>query len=522
MPQILKDQIIYDSADWLGGLHPQANPTATYSQKLFNGLASEVSFDPFVRLGYAAPGSNPSTPTGQSSLTDLVRGGVVDSSGLSAICISNVRIHKVDVLNGNVTTGGGVFPHAISPTAGTSGSVVGRDIVKYYVGSTQYVFYSYGTSAEWDVGRYDLSSTFNDTYMSVTAASPLASPYVGGGKSAPHPMVVGDDDTLIIGDRNFVHGFDGQTGANGTFVAARLILPKGYVVTSFAKLPDALAIFAYREVSGVAGALGEVTVFFWDYYSSDPYKKYKINANTVTEAFEYQSTIGCFVTAVADHNLSKGTNLLLWDGSRFIIKASTSLSAPTRGGVQVINDMIYANCGGTVFAYGTPHESIPPAIHRMMAGTGTTSGMLRSFFSDVFLVSTDASSAGKLEAFTSGTYSTGSFITNHADLIASQSVIGTVTAVRIEFGTTASGGRGFTLTLQNRSSASVGEVCSALTTVSTGDLVHHFTMPTSGGWGNFDSLKLKGEWVTGSGSSSAPLISRIIVYYKPNSVTKKS
>lgn len=521
MPQILKDQIIFDSTDWLAGLHPQSNTTAVYNQKLFNGLAGETAFDPYRLLGYASAGYGPATPTGQSSLTDLVRGGVVSSDGLSAICISNVRIHKVNVLNGNVTTSGGVFPHAISPTAGTSGSVVGRDIVKYYVGSTQYAFYSYGTSAEWDVGRYDLSSTFVDTYMSVTAASPLGSPYVSGGKSAPHPMVVGDDDTLIIGDRNFVHGFDGQIGANGTFVAARLTLPRGYVVTCFSKLPDSLVVYAYRETSGVAGALGEVTAFFWDYISLDPFKKIKIIANTVTEAFEYKSTVGCFVTAIGDHNLSKGTNLLLYDGSRFVQVASTSLSAPSRQGVQVIGDMIYANCGGTVFSYGTPNAQIPNATHRMMLGTGTTSGMLRSFFSDVFLMSTDSTSAGKLEAFTPGVYSTGSFITNHADLIESQGNLGNPIAVRVEFAGAVTGGRGFTLTLQDRSSASVGIVMSALETVTTGDLVHHFTSPTTGGWKQFDSLKLKGEWVAGSGSSSAPSISRVIVYFKPISVTKK-
>ena len=42
------------------------------------------------------------------------------------------------------------------------------------------------------------------------------------GQGVQHPLAVGHDDVLYIGDRRYLHAYDGQTGADGTFSIAAL------------------------------------------------------------------------------------------------------------------------------------------------------------------------------------------------------------------------------------------------------------------------------------------------------------
>lgn len=515
MPQILKDQIIFDSTDWLAGLHPQFGST-NYGQKLVNGLQDSTSVDPFRRLGYMTPGYSPENGTHTSVIDAVAVAGVMGNSS-KAYILAGAKIHEVAAASGNVTNAGS-FPKTIAGTG-----PIGSDFVEYYVGATKYAFYSYSATTVWNVGRYDLSSTFNDTYMTATAASPLASPYTTDGAGFEHPMIVGDDNKLYIGDRNYLHSFDGQNGSDGTFTAARLTFSSGYIITSYAKLqPDTLVIFAYKQSGNSSSYAGEVMAFFYDYTSDRVYKKIKIRGNYVSTAFEYNGTIGCWVIGFNDRGISKESNLMIFDGQKFVNVASAIETIPKKNGVEVVGTVIYSNCGGTVYAYGNQVPSLQNGLHKVAAGASTSSGLLKTFFDGSCMLSSGTTTNGGLQVLSTTKYAAGSsFTTVLADPLFGKGTRGKVDGVRIEFGKSCSGGRGVEVLLYDRSGNPFPNITPDIQTVASSNLAFEYTQAQSGEWREFDAIKAQVNWTTGGGSSDAPVISRIIIYYKPISLTKK-
>lgn len=515
MPQILQDQIIFDYNDWFSGLHPQFG-TTNRGQMIAGGLSNSTSTDPFRYWGYMSPGYVAENGTNTSVVDALSLAGVIGTT-TNAYILAGAKIHEVASSTGNVTNAGS-FPKTIAGTA-----PVGSDMVRYFVGSTEYAFYSYSTSSSWNVGRFDMSSTFNDTYMTATAASPLASPYTTDGAGYPHPEVVGDDDILYIGDRNYLHGFDGQTGANGTFGAAALVLPKGFVITSFAKIqPDKLVIFAYKRGGNSNSYAGEVFAFFWDYASSDPEKKIKISANYVSSAFEYDTTVGCWVTNFSDRNITNTNSLMIYDGVRFKRVATTGDTIPSKNGVEVIGGVIYSNCGGTVYAWGNQVDGYSNGLHKITSGDSTQSGLLKTFFEGTQMISSGTGTTGGIQILNRQKYAAGaSFTTTLATPIFKKGFRGKVKGVRVEYGKTTSGGRATQLILYDRSGTPAPDVFSSTATVTSGNLIHEYTNAEAGAWPEFDAIKAQINWLTGSGSSDAANIARIIIYYETINVTKK-
>ena len=80
-------------------------------------------------------------------------------------------------------------------------------------------------------------------------------------KTSPHPMMVGDDDILYIGSGNYVHAYDGATGANGTFIQRFSLSPAGFVVKSFAKIENYQSFSLYYNNTN-SSYLGQSKAYF--------------------------------------------------------------------------------------------------------------------------------------------------------------------------------------------------------------------------------------------------------------------
>lgn len=407
MPQIIQNEkggkIIWDKDDFMNGLANNHSSSTTPTVLGGNKLNSMRSINPFRKLGVPLPGYRPTAATNSSVVSEFLRKGIVN--GTSVYIISNgAKIHQFD--GTNTITNSGNFPYSITAHGGHS-TPVGNDCVAYNtnISSTPTLryFYSWTDNTDWDVGMSDFAfASPNDDFMSTIPASALNTTTYAAGKDYPHPLIVGDDDILYIGDRNFLHAFDGRTGTDGTFTAAVLTLPYGWIITSFEKTDDGLMIFAYYSTVTNDNYRGQTRAFLWKYNENDITRSYNLNDNFTSESFTWGNTIGIFTSgrATDPQNTSKKSKIQLFDGTKFIPTVSFIGTIPIRGGVEVQGDSVTWNSDGVVFCYGSKTLGEKSGLNKIAATTnGTSTGMLGTFYdsNNILAVSSGATTAGGLE-----------------------------------------------------------------------------------------------------------------------------
>ena len=404
MPKMIMRQdggeIVYSSEDWLGGM--DTTSTLSTRRKLINGLAFADQVDPLREPGYISVGPFTTDVTNITAITAYLRNGVV--SGSSAYIISGgTLLHQLTSLTSGTVTNSGSWPHTMNNAAAWT-VPVGDDIANYYTGTTLRTFfslsYSEGGTPKWNVGIYNqVATTFDDDFMSTVPATPLGASYITDGAGFPHPLVVGDDDVLYIGDRNFVHAYDGQVGAAGTFTAAVLTLPVGWVITSFAKKKDRkLMISAYYSPSGSGAStfnLGSAKSWQWTYLDLDPDFAYDLHDNYVSETFNWNGTIACFTTGRKTDSEDGNYKLQALVGDEFEVLATYKTGGlPIRGGVDVVEQDIFWNAGGKLYSYCQVPYSDKWILNNIYGNGDTTSGMLKLFTQLFTIHFSDGASTG--------------------------------------------------------------------------------------------------------------------------------
>lgn len=524
--EIRNKQIIFDSSDWLAGLHPRYSSAVTDTPVPLGGreLTFASNMNPYRNFGYASPGFNPADVTNVSQVTTApIRNIVIayDSgagSGTGFAINGGDRLFEIDSLTGALTSDA-LWPRTI--TVGTTRQ--GQSIIGYNanVSSTSQMclFYSWidsGASQSY-VGRYTLSNSaagFDDDFMQTVPAGFAAF----ASDKKPLPMIVGDDDILYIGFGNKLYGYDGATGADGT-LALSLTLPAGLRITSFAKTKLRLHIFGYYEQNASASAT--VSTFLqtrsvdyeWDYLSLDPVDSYELDDNAVTCAVNYGTTIVCFTQGRRPViGAPQKSKLMLFNGSDYEAVAMFDKDAPIHGGAEVVGETIMWNSEGTVFQWGSPYIGFPNGLNIVAAGSGTTSGTLRTISLGLQLISSGTTTSGGLQTIISN-FTTGSFASGLATPQFPNGKQGRVTSVDVEFAKTSSGGREFTLSLIGNSTATVG-IISGVSTIDSTNQSKRYTL-SSGGviLSTFVDLKVIGQWATGSAATDAPILKKVTVNY---------
>ena len=161
--------------------------------------------------------------------------------------------NKIYRFNSTAVTNSGDWPHTIDKAVVTSED--GEDICYY----NTYIYYSYNHSGTLgDIGRYK-SGSFDDDYMSTVPTD--ATTLVG---SVPHPMVVGGNDILYIGNGRYVASYNYSTT---TFVNQALDLPADEIITSLVFENNRLYIIT-RNGGTTATAYNEGSIYLWDTTSS--------------------------------------------------------------------------------------------------------------------------------------------------------------------------------------------------------------------------------------------------------------
>jgi hypothetical protein len=533
MPKIQGNKIIWDSEDWLAGLHPQFGTNLTPIQKGGNYMANMRSFNPFRFYGYASPNYNNSAITNSATVLGACPRKGVNNAGYAYIIEQGAKLHRLNIITEELLndSAGVGFPHTI--THGAHTAIIGNDCVLYNhkVGGTSAMryLYSFSDATDWDIGTCDMSvltPAFDDDFMSTAPSTPLGASYITEGKGYPHPMEVGYDDILYIGDRNYLHAYDGQGADNdGAFSPAVLTLPNGWIITSMVKLaPRSMAIFAYYSASSSSDSFftGDSKVFLWDYLSLDPYDIRSLNDNYVSESFSYKGTIGCFTQGrAADLSVgSKISRLQLYNGTEFEEVYSFTGKVPIRGGVDIQGDQIkwlseLSGADWTIYSYNDNFDGDKKLfkIGEVGGGANYLTGMLRTFSSTLTVGGSGTTAAGKLEKV-SANYIGGGNSTFFTSLLEFPGRI-RIKNVRIYFGKTSTGGRAITLQFYDRLSNVISLVSSLKVITQANQILTLSGLNTSGDKIlPMDGIRLVGSWGDGDGATDAPIVSKVEAEYE--------
>jgi len=448
MPTITGNKIIFDERDWMAGFPIKKFGSGSFSyqsQKIGNYYEVGNKIDPWRVPGYLSPGFEASDVTDVGEIDNLLIQSVTTEDDTYAIenrsDSADSQVHNLNSTTGAVSTTA-PYPHQISPGAGNT--VTGQDMVLYKVGTTTYAFYSYKitSTTDGDIGRITFGSpdTLDDDFMSTVPANAALLD-----TNNDHPLIVGADDIMYIGDGNNVHAFDGQTGANGTLSKNALTIPTEYQITGFARIrPRTLVIFAHTAGQD-SFHYARATAFFWDYLNNDFYDVVELNDNYVGSPFEHNGTIGCWTKGrrVLEGNIRK---MQLWNGTRFKTVATVGTEIPTTGGILSLDNLLMFNSSGRVYYYGNVMDGYPIGLWTTMAGSGTSSGLLKQFTSSGTFASTGKTTSGGLQSIDEN-YAYGQLQTAYARPIFSKGQIGQVDRVKVIFAKSSSPGRNFDMKL---------------------------------------------------------------------------
>lgn len=521
--------ISFGPQDWLSGLYPQYQSTINATPGFIsNQLLVASAFHPYRNLGYAAPGFDATDLTNVSVVTDVLRNvcfGYEGSTEYAYTIGANDRLHRIDIINKTLSNAGS-WPHSISG----AGAETGNDCITYSsnVGGTAAankivnIFYCWNDSGgSWNVGMFNTSSgVFDDDFMTTVPATPLSP----SGNNKPHPMIVGPDDLLYIADGNLLHSYDGDTGNDGTFESTRLRLPAGYIITSFAKLPDYLVVFAYYSPSGNSVALnsttsGSASAILWNYLDLDPTYVVPLGDNAVSAGFEYQGTVGCFTQGAkpVQEGENRNCTLQIWNGSAFEVVSQFIGNPPIHGGIDVVDKSIQWNTDGVVHCFGSPFIGTPEGLNKLNVSGGTSLGLLRTIggLNGFQLISSGTTTAGGAEYFKVNTYGTSGLMqTSAATPYLAPTQIGQIKRIGVKFAKTSSVGRDLAAFLIKENATSI-QFISGLQDVTSTTMTTFYDRTVSGDFfGRFQELSLALQWGAGADETDAPIVRQVDVEYE--------
>ncbi len=204
--------------------------------------------------GYILPGLAASDVTYSGASPQIIDYTILDTA---LDLVNNKAYHIGDgKLYQETTIGGGAFnsnfdgsSHYYKAIGSSNWSYFGElGVVMYKTNDVPMLFYIYGLASTGNIGRFDLASTFNDTFMSGTAA--------GGAtlQKAHHPYLIWQD-FFWVGNGRYLAKYDGTAagGANGTMYPTQLDLGAGWEITGLFPTSNYVGIIARRAPAAEGG-----------------------------------------------------------------------------------------------------------------------------------------------------------------------------------------------------------------------------------------------------------------------------
>jgi hypothetical protein len=529
--QILQDRIIYDENDWLGGLVPQAANSVALT--VGKGAAYQRNINPFKFLGGICPGEYPAAATNVASITQVIQGGDVcyKALGTYAYLVGGALIHQLDlnVINIDVISNTAPWPHTIDHG---HVSEYGNDLKIFTivngVSSTSSVMalYSFIDATDGDVGAFDTSSALPVFYDNFLSTQPTGAFTLTKDR---HPMIVGDDGALYIGNGNSLAKLVGDGGGNGT-LSTPLSFPTGTVIKSFTKYPDYLIIFAERN-SGESGLYrGNSFAYFWNYQSQNFNFIYDLADNIVTSGGNWLGTPFCFTYGRAGNGNGGAisTKLKIFNGTKFEQVLEYDGEAPGHGAVEIYNGMItwsYGNAvNGFMVSYGSPWPGrIPNSFNYISEPSGVTNltggGFCSNLMQNKLYVCSGTGANGGLEIFGgSGFGPLSSNASYFRGVVAQPSfpsqMMGKIKSVKVHFRKLSTAGRTLKLELYFNGTTTYSTVFTGVGTL-TSTVKENIFDSNNIEYPYFHGVFPVLTWDSGTSATDAPIVNKIEIFYEP-------
>lgn len=360
---------------WAKDLSTSQNKTVEGNQNQYGQAISTMVNRPGYE-GHISPGLILNTMTDASSVVNaLPVDGVVTSTGSAFCVLANARVINFmvngtsipndahDVTAQGIHSGHTTFSGADSAMV-TYVSVTGTS--PSYV-SDEYVFYSWEDNTDGDVAQFKKSTgVYKFNYLSALGTqnngtalqrSTVSSQYI------PHPLLVGQDNNLYIGNGRFLASHDPTT----TSVSYQALdLKPGWVIVGLEKYQNYIAIVAFKQnvafFSNIGSTKSECKMFLWDGFSTSWNFEYDLKDNYVSNILRDGLTDIYVIT----YGRNSTVKLKKFDGYGFNILFETALAGLTPGGVLSnspcigaidlwLNHIVWTNYyNGEINEYGSP------------------------------------------------------------------------------------------------------------------------------------------------------------------------
>jgi len=330
---------------------------------------------------------------GLSNLTNGTQADAVNTliKGILDIAVSDNKSFAVGGNKFYEITASAISEKASNPTLPhtISGSGITAEDVAYYQGE---IYYSYNNDTPaGDIGKYDLTrnaeADFDDTYWTSTLSGNAL-------QNAPHPMIVGGDDILYIGNGRYVSSLNGSTDTEQA-----LDLPQDTEIEDLEWHNNRLWIAANRP--NITGNNKNISsIYVWDTYSTSWEDEITIPGRI--SAIKVKN--GILFIFYQDITYNGGYKLGYLDGH--IIRDVTHYKGPTTPAlspsyyqVSEYKNMLIWQSNGLIYAWGAPQANLEVALSQIADGGYSTVGGIAAPFGTPFIASYDGSTNYKLAKF---------------------------------------------------------------------------------------------------------------------------
>lgn len=386
-----------------------------------NQLATMVNID-MTNPGYITQGpglANLTNGTQAAAVTTLIK-GATDYAVTSDLAYG-VGGSKVYSFSSTTVTNGATFPHTIDKS-GVTGET-GEDVALFQ--GNLYYSYNYTSVVAGDIGKYDLASTFDDDWGSTVPSG--AGVLVGG---VPHPMRVGLNDTMAIGNGRYVALYDGTT-----FQPQALDFPTGSVVQSLAWNSDRWWI-AVNNTSLSGSNKVSSSIYVWDGTTNS----WEMEIKLMGSVGGLHVKNGILFVWYQDITSTGGYKMGYVSGSNITDLANYTGGLPAFYQITDYKDFIIWNSNGLIFAYGSGDKDLPVRLFQLADGGYSTVGCVVCPFGTPIIASNESTSY-KLAKF-SGYDTTSSGATLMFDTTGKDAKVpSTLNCIRFNFEKLTSGAR---------------------------------------------------------------------------------
>ena len=357
----------------MGGFAPSwynAGTYPSYGNKNHAGAMTNIDI--------TAPGFLTQGP-GLASLTNGTQAGVVTTlinsildeavSSDVTYAIGGALLHKLS--STTVSSGGSPsWPRTIDKAAVTGED--GEDVCVYQ-GNLYYSYNHSGTAG--DIGKYDLTSTFDDDW-----GSTVPSGFAALQGAVPHQMIVGGNDVMYIANGRYIASYDGTT-----LMPQALDLPTGSVIQSIGWASDNLWMVANRP--NITGSnKNTASIYFWDGTTTSWSEEIKI----MGYAGGCHVRNGVLFFFYQDVTSTGGYKLAYVNGSHIEDVANFPGSLPEYGQITDYKDFLLWASGGLLYAWGSGDKDLPVRLYQLADGGYSTVGALACPFGTPMVASTES------------------------------------------------------------------------------------------------------------------------------------